>query len=65
MAEWVSLCEAIAGNVHDGDCLALEGFTHLIVKQSERSFVEKLGFITSVGFLSGGDSRICFLERSR
>src|ERR1700728_481938 len=30
MAEWISLSEAIAGNVHDGDCLALEGFTHLI-----------------------------------
>jgi glutaconate CoA-transferase subunit B len=29
----------------------------IIVKQSERSFVEKLDFITSVGFLSGGDSR--------
>lgn len=30
MAEWISLSEAIAGNVYDGDCLALEGFTHLI-----------------------------------
>jgi glutaconate CoA-transferase, subunit B len=29
----------------------------IIVKQSERSFVERLDFITSVGFLSGGDSR--------
>jgi glutaconate CoA-transferase subunit B len=29
----------------------------IIVKQSERTFVEKLDFITSVGFLSGGDSR--------
>ena len=29
----------------------------IIVKQSERTFVEKLDFITSVGFLTGGDSR--------
>jgi glutaconate CoA-transferase subunit A len=30
MAEWISLSEAIAGNVHDGDCLVLEGLAHLI-----------------------------------
>jgi glutaconate CoA-transferase, subunit A len=30
MAEIVSLAEAIAANVHDGDSLAMEGFTHLI-----------------------------------
>lgn len=30
MAEWVSLAEAIAAHVHDGDTIALEGFTHLI-----------------------------------
>src|SRR3984957_13449290 len=30
MAEWVTLAEAIAANVHDGDTVALEGFTHLI-----------------------------------
>jgi glutaconate CoA-transferase, subunit A len=30
MARIVSLPEAIAANVHDGDTLALEGFTHLI-----------------------------------
>jgi glutaconate CoA-transferase subunit A len=30
MAHIVSLKEAIAANVHDGDTLALEGFTHLI-----------------------------------
>jgi glutaconate CoA-transferase, subunit B len=29
----------------------------IIVKQSERTFVEKLDFITSAGFLSGGDAR--------
>lgn len=29
----------------------------LIVKQSKRTFVEKLDFITSVGFLTGGDAR--------
>lgn len=29
----------------------------VVVKQSERTFVEKLDFITSVGFLNGGDSR--------
>jgi len=27
MAEWISLSEAIAGNVHDGDCLALVRMT--------------------------------------
>ena len=30
MAEIVSLAEAVAGLVHDGDTVALEGFTHLI-----------------------------------
>src|ERR1700757_3052459 len=30
MARWMSLSEAIAALVHDGDCVALEGFTHLI-----------------------------------
>lgn len=30
MAEWTSLSEAIATHVHDGDFVALEGFTHLI-----------------------------------
>jgi len=30
MARIVSLAEAIAENVHDGDTLAMEGFTHLI-----------------------------------
>ena len=30
MAEWVTLAEAIAANVHDGASVALEGFTHLI-----------------------------------
>ncbi|HET7102920.1 MAG TPA: CoA-transferase subunit beta [Terracidiphilus sp.] len=29
----------------------------IIVKQSKRTFVEKLDFITSVGFLTGGNSR--------
>jgi len=29
----------------------------IIVKQTPRTFVEKLDFITSVGFLNGGDSR--------
>lgn len=29
----------------------------IILKQSQRTFVEKVDFITSVGFLSGGDSR--------
>jgi len=29
----------------------------VIVKQSRRSFVEKLDFITSAGFLTGGDAR--------
>lgn len=30
MAEWLSLSEAIAANVRDGDSVAMEGFTHLI-----------------------------------
>src|SRR5918911_870871 len=30
MAELVGLAEAVAGLVHDGDTVALEGFTHLI-----------------------------------
>jgi glutaconate CoA-transferase, subunit A len=30
MAQWCSLSEAIAAHVHDGDYVALEGFTHLI-----------------------------------
>ena len=30
MAQWTTLSEAIAANVHDGDLVALEGFTHLI-----------------------------------
>src|SRR5579859_4690176 len=30
MAELMSLAEAIGGLVHDGDCVAMEGFTHLI-----------------------------------
>lgn len=29
----------------------------IVVKQSERAFVEKVDFITSAGFLSGGDAR--------
>jgi len=29
----------------------------IVVKQSKRTFVEKLDFITSVGFLNGGDAR--------
>src|SRR5215467_7840005 len=30
MAEWTSLAEAVAAHVHDGDTVAMEGFTHLI-----------------------------------
>ena len=30
MAQWTSLSDAIAAHVHDGDFVALEGFTHLI-----------------------------------
>lgn len=30
VAEWVTLRDAIAANVHDGDTVAMEGFTHLI-----------------------------------
>jgi glutaconate CoA-transferase subunit A len=30
MAEWLSLADAVAANVRDGDTVAMEGFTHLI-----------------------------------
>ncbi len=30
MAEWMTLAEAITANVHDGNSIAMEGFTHLI-----------------------------------
>jgi glutaconate CoA-transferase, subunit A len=30
MAQWASLSDAIAAHVHDGDFVAMEGFTHLI-----------------------------------
>jgi glutaconate CoA-transferase subunit A len=30
MAEWMTLADAIASYVSDGDTLAMEGFTHLI-----------------------------------
>lgn len=30
MAQWMSLSEAVSSIVNDGDCVALEGFTHLI-----------------------------------
>lgn len=30
MAEWLSLAEAVAAHVRDGDSVAMEGFTHLI-----------------------------------
>ena len=30
MAQWMTISEAVANTVHDGDFVALEGFTHLI-----------------------------------
>ncbi len=30
MAVWMTLADAVTANVHDGDVLAMEGFTHLI-----------------------------------
>src|SRR6059036_2943860 len=30
MADWLSLADAVAANVRDGDTVAMEGFTHLI-----------------------------------
>src|SRR6187549_2373706 len=30
MAEFLSLADAVAAHVHDGDVVAMEGFTHLI-----------------------------------
>jgi glutaconate CoA-transferase subunit B len=44
-----------AGGAPEISALAKEVL--IIVKQSERTFVDKLDFITSVGYLSGGDAR--------
>jgi glutaconate CoA-transferase subunit B len=44
-----------AGGAPEISALAKE--VVIIVKQSERTFVEKVDFITSAGFLSGGDER--------
>jgi glutaconate CoA-transferase subunit A len=41
MAEIVSLAEAIAANVHDGDTLAMEGFTHLIPHQAGHEVIRQ------------------------
>jgi glutaconate CoA-transferase subunit A len=30
MAQWSTLSEAVSAHVHDGDFVAMEGFTHLI-----------------------------------
>ena len=30
MSKVMSMCDAVAANVHDGDVVAIEGFTHLI-----------------------------------
>ncbi len=44
-----------AGGAPEISALAKEVL--IIVKQSERTFVDKLDFVTSVGYLSGGDAR--------
>ncbi|HEY6489234.1 MAG: CoA-transferase subunit beta [Terracidiphilus sp.] len=44
-----------AGGAPEISALAKEVL--IIIKQSERTFVEKLDFITSAGFLTGGDAR--------
>jgi glutaconate CoA-transferase, subunit B len=44
-----------AGGAPEISALAKEVL--IIVKQSERAFVERLDFITSAGFMSGGDAR--------
>ena len=41
MAEIVSLAEAIAANVGDGDALAMEGFTHLIPHAAGREVIRQ------------------------
>ncbi len=41
MAEIVSLAEAIAANVHDGDTLAMEGFTHLIPHEAGHEVIRQ------------------------
>lgn len=48
-----------AGGAPEISALAKEVL--IVIKQSERTFVEKLDFITSAGFLTGGDAR----QRSR
>lgn len=44
-----------AGGAPEISALAKEVL--IVIKQSERTFVEKLDFITSAGFLTGGDAR--------
>ena len=41
MAEIVSLAEAIAATVHDGDTVAMEGFTHLIPHAAGREVIRQ------------------------
>src|SRR5271154_4593502 len=41
MAQWTSLSEAIAANVHDGDFVAMEGFTHLIPFAAGHEFIRQ------------------------
>ncbi len=53
MAEILPLRKAISDLLHDGDVVAMEGFT---LKQSRRAFVEHVDFITSVGHLDGGSA---------
>ena len=43
MAELVSLAEAVAELVHDGDVVALEGFTHLIPHAAGHELIRQGG----------------------
>ncbi len=47
MAEVVTLSEAVAELVHDGDTVALEGFTHLIPHAAGHELIRRRARATS------------------
>ena len=47
MAELVRLCDALAELVHDGDSVALEGFTHLIPFAAGHELLRQAGASSS------------------
>src|SRR4029450_12816029 len=49
MAELISLAEAVSALVHDGDTVALEGFTHLIPQAAGHELIrQRIGDLTLV-----------------